>query len=138
MTARELKKEVSSFCYVDIGEKDFRFISYANLALRTVFNEISAVREHKIRLGERPLCYTEKLLHKGGEVTTLRLFGNSYSMLLSGKGTVTVIDGNGSRQKSFDTEETAFCGFLSLKMKDFFLTVLIPIWILLSSATRTP
>lgn len=113
MTTRELRSEVSSFCCTDIAEKDLRFISYANLALRTIFNEICVTGERKIILGGKPLRYIDRVVHEGGKTTTITLVGNSYSMLLSGKGTVTVSDCGKATRKSFDTEETALRGFLS-------------------------
>ena len=113
MTARELRHEVSSLCYTDIGEKDIRFIIYANLALRTIYNEFGVISEHKINLGKKPLYYTERILHTGGRTQKLPLVGKSFSMLLSGKGCVTVTDGERELRKIFDSEETAFCGFLS-------------------------
>ena len=113
MTTRELRNEVSSLCYTDIGEKDLRFITYSNLALRAIYNEFNIVGEHRIDLGEKPLYYTEKILHTGGQTQKLSLTGKAFSMILSGKGCVTVTDQNGDVRKSFDTEETAFCGFLT-------------------------
>ena len=113
MTTRELRNEVASFCCSDIGEKDLRFISYANLALRTVYNDLPILGEHKIHLGSKPLLYREKIVHEGGKTEVLPLVGKAFSMLLCGKGTVTLTDEKETRRKSFDSEETAFCGFLS-------------------------
>ena len=113
MTTRELRNEVASFCCADIGEKDMRFIAYANLALRTVYNDLPILGEHTIDLGSKPLLYRERILHEGGKSESLPLTGKSFSMLLVGRGVVILTDENGTRRKSFDSEETAFCGFLS-------------------------
>ena len=41
MTTRELRGEVSSLCRTEISEKDLRFITYANLALKTVYSDLT-------------------------------------------------------------------------------------------------
>ena len=113
MTTRELRNEVSSLCCIDIGEKDMRFITYSNLALRAIYNEFNVVGEHRIELGTEPLYYAEKILHTGGQTQKISLAGKAFSMILYGQGVVTVTDQKGNVRKSFDTEETAFCGFLT-------------------------
>lgn len=113
MTTRELRNEVSALCAIDIGEKDRRFISYANLALRTLYNELSFSGEKRIRLGNRPLTYTDKILHTGKDSVIIPLEGVSYSMTVSGRGSIRISDSIGTRSRSFDTEETAVRGFLS-------------------------
>ena len=55
MTTRELRGEVSSLCRTEISEKDLRFITYANLALKTVYSDLTVTGSY------------EKVLRESGE-----------------------------------------------------------------------
>ncbi len=113
MTTRELRNDVSALCFCDIGERDGRFITYANLALRAVYKELDILATHTINTSRDRLCsYTSKILHKGGETESAVLEGKAYSFFAVGKGTVSIEDGKETAVKSFDTEGTAFRGFL--------------------------
>ncbi len=113
MTTRELRNDVSALSFCDIGEKDGRFTAYANLALRTIYKELTFIGTHTVYIGGiRPSHYTERILHKGGESESVPLLGKAYSFLAVGKGSITVSDGYSEFTRDFDTEGTAFRGFL--------------------------
>ncbi len=49
MTTRELEGAVSALCFYDIGERDRRFIAYANLALKAIYKELNILSRITIK-----------------------------------------------------------------------------------------
>lgn len=114
MTTRELRNDVSMLCSTDIGEKDRQFIAYANLALGSIYSELPVIRNKELYTSSLlPSSYTERIVHKGGEELTVPMEGRAFSLIAVGRGRITVKDKNGIHHTDFDTEETAFRGFLS-------------------------
>jgi len=114
MTVRELRNEVRALTHLDISEGDEKFISYANLALRTIFGELDILGTKRIILNKRkPDYYVEKLLHTKEKSLSVELNGACYSMTVVGKGCVTVKDKDQERREEFNTEGTAIRGFLN-------------------------
>jgi hypothetical protein len=114
MTTRELRRNVSALCFTDVGEKDERFLAYANLALGAIYNEITFTNRKKLYpVPIIPTSFTDRILHKCGETVTIPLSGKAFSLYAVGKGCITLLNGDIPKRTEFDTEGTAIRGFLS-------------------------
>ncbi len=114
MTLENLKDEVAALAFEEGLTLSRAFIASANRALTTIFTERPVARTVKIYAAdEPPTLHVSRIYHACGEAITQRLTGRAYSFRVCGKGSFTLTDGIVKSEKSFDTENGLFRGFLN-------------------------
>lgn len=113
MTLRELKNEVNSLSFIAPEEQGGLFISSVKRGLSTIFCQLKLTKRLEYSIEPLPIvsCYTN-LIHNGKETKTLPLSGRAYSIRLSGKGRVLIVDGEITKTKEFNSEDIILKGFI--------------------------
>lgn len=113
MTLSELKNEVISLGFDDIIEREDLFITSANRALRTIYNERVITKTVKLfAQGQKPKTRTKEIRHIGGEDVTLPLVGRAYSMRVAGEGIAVIHDGSEEKRIEFSSSSEPIRGFI--------------------------
>ena len=113
MTLRELKNEVNSLSFISPEEQGGLFFSSVKRALSLLFCQLKLTKCLEYSIEPLPIvsCYTN-LIHNGKETKTLPLSGRAYSIRLSGKGRVSIVDGEITKTKEFNSEDIILKGFI--------------------------
>ncbi len=113
MTLRELKNEVHSLSFISPGEQGGLFFSSVKRALSIIFCQLKITNCQEFSVEPLPIVsHYENLIHNGKEIKTLPLAGRAYSLRLSGKGRVVIVDGMITQSKNFDSEDITIRGFI--------------------------
>ena len=113
MTLRELKNEVNSLSFISPEEQGGLFFSSVKRALSMLFCQLKITKCLEYSIEPLPVVssYTN-LVHNGKETKTLPLSGRAYSIRLSGKGRIVIIDGGIIQTKEFNSDDILFRGFI--------------------------
>ena len=113
MTLKELKTSVLALGFENRIESDSALVSFANMALKTIFSECAVTKTVKLYLfSQKPTLVIEDVVHEGGGEESFSLCGKAYSIELIGCGSFSIRCGADEFRYSFDTDGKTFKGFI--------------------------
>ena len=113
MTLNDIRDEVGELGFDEPPRNTSALVRAVRRALALIYTErgVHAVARFFKRVPEKTVA-VEEIFHRGGESITVEAGYGAYSLFLSGKGSFTVSDGNGTESYRFDTDGERYCGYL--------------------------
>lgn len=113
MTLRDIRDEVGSLGFDELtveltalagAVRRALSVMYAECGVKSVMRFYKRVPEKTVALGE--------ITHPAGKAVTVGAGEGAYSLFVSGAGSFTLTDSDGTRRYSFNTGGKRFCGFI--------------------------
>ena len=115
MTLRELQNEICDLGFDEYSTPpDTALLFAARRALSAIYSELPITAKASIFISPKtPLTLVKSFHHEGGRVESLPLKGKTFTLTVSGKGSILIDDGQNTQTIAFDTERQVLNGFLN-------------------------